>query len=84
MVSAFFGMIIRIYHADHNPPHFHVEYGEMEAVIEIKTGSVEQGKLPPRLLRMIQEWRKLHRFELEREWRVAQERRPLKKIKALE
>jgi len=30
-ISEFFGILIRMYYDDHNPPHFHVFYGEYEA-----------------------------------------------------
>jgi hypothetical protein len=49
VISAFFGIIIRIYHSDHNPPHFHAQYGEHEVIIEIKSGRVLNGKIPVRL-----------------------------------
>jgi len=35
-VSRFYGIIIRMYPADHFPPHFHAEYGEHEALISIE------------------------------------------------
>jgi hypothetical protein len=31
----FFGIIIRMYPDDHNPPHFHAVYGEHEAEVGI-------------------------------------------------
>ncbi len=34
-ISRFFGIIIQMYGEDHNPPHFHVTYGEYRAIIEI-------------------------------------------------
>ena len=40
IISAFFGMIIRIFHADHAPPHLHVEYGEFQAIVKIQTGAI--------------------------------------------
>jgi hypothetical protein len=36
-VSRFFGIVIRMYFNDHNPPHFHAEYGDYEALIDIDT-----------------------------------------------
>ena len=30
-LSAFYGILIRMYYDDHNPPHFHAEYGNDEA-----------------------------------------------------
>ncbi len=35
-VSRFYGIVIRMYFADHFPPHFHAEYGEREALIGIE------------------------------------------------
>jgi len=36
-VSQFFGVLIYMYFRDHAPPHFHAQYGDFEALIEIKT-----------------------------------------------
>jgi len=35
-VSRIYGIVIRMYFADHFPPHFHAEYGECEALISIE------------------------------------------------
>jgi len=49
-VSRFFGIIIRIFFNDHQPPHFHAVYGEHETLIEIETLAVYRGELPRRAL----------------------------------
>lgn len=36
-ISRFFGIIVRMFFSDHEPPHFHAVYGEDEALIEIET-----------------------------------------------
>ena len=36
-VSRFYGIIVRIFYDDHNPPHFHAEYGEHEVLLNINT-----------------------------------------------
>ncbi|WP_366139488.1 DUF4160 domain-containing protein [uncultured Endozoicomonas sp.] len=46
VISSFFGIYIRMYHADHAPPHIHAEYQGYEALIEISTGHVLEGRLP--------------------------------------
>lgn len=51
--SAFFGILIRMYYDDHNPPHFHAYYGEHEAIIAIQTLEVMEGNLPKRALAMV-------------------------------
>lgn len=84
LISSFFGIIIKIFHKDHNPPHFHAIYGEYDAVIEIKSGKVLAGKIPPRALRLVNEWRKIHKDELIERWDNARNMKPLKRIKPLE
>jgi hypothetical protein len=84
IISAFFGMIFRIFHSDHNPPHIHVQYGEMEAIIEIKTGKILHGKIPKRLQPVVKEWMKLRRLELVRAWDTAQAMKAPHRIKPME
>jgi uncharacterized protein DUF4160 len=43
VISYFFGIYVRMYHDDHNPPHFHAEYQGHEAFVEIATGEVIAG-----------------------------------------
>lgn len=76
--------MIRIYFQDHNHPHFHAEYGIDQALIEIKTGKVLQGKLPKRVFSMIEEWRSMNEKELLKAWNSAQLIKPVKRIKPLE
>ena len=33
-ISRFYGIVIKMYFADHAPPHFHAEYAEHEARIQ--------------------------------------------------
>lgn len=84
VISTFFGIIIRIFHDDHNPPHFHVYYSEHEAVIEIVSGKMIRGSLPTRAKKLVEEWRMLHQNELLKCWSQAQQLKSLKKIKPLE
>ena len=71
-ISRFYGIIIYIFYREHNPPHFHVVYGEYEALIHIDTFSVIAGKLPPRALGLVMEWATLHQEELKKVWQQAQ------------
>lgn len=83
LISTFLGIAIRIYFTDHNPPHFHVSYVEFEAIIEINTGKVLHGKLPPKAASLVQEWRKKNRNELTKAWELASKRKTPKRIKGL-
>jgi hypothetical protein len=49
-ISRFYGILIAMFWAEHNPPHFHARYGEHKAAIEIDTLRVLDGWLPPRAL----------------------------------
>lgn len=42
----FYDIIIRMFWADHPPPHFHAIYGEHEALIEIQSSEIIEGSLP--------------------------------------
>ena len=84
IVSVFYGMIIRIYYSDHNPPHLHVSYGDKEMMVGIRTGGILKGGFPKRLKNAIEEWRLLHKDELLAAWNDAQQLRVIRKIKPLE
>lgn len=73
-----------MYYNDHTPPHFHSRYGDFEAVIAIDTGEVVAGRLPPRVMGLVQEWREYHIPELNEDWNLARERKALKRIAPLE
>lgn len=83
-ISRFLGIIIAMYYNDHAPPHFHAKYGDFEAVIAIDTGEVVGGRIPPRVLGLVQEWREYHRAALTEDWNLARERKTLKRIEPLE
>ena len=63
-ISRFLGIIIKMFFDDHNPPHFHVEYGEFKAIIDIRTAELLEGYLPSKQLKLVQAWAILHEEEL--------------------
>jgi hypothetical protein len=82
-ISEFFGIIIWMYYNDHQPPHFHAQYGGEEALIVIGSGDVYEGNLSRRALRLVQEWEELHRAELLANWELARQQQPLTHIAPL-
>lgn len=70
VLCRFYGIIIRMYfqQAEHNPPHIHALYGEDMAAVDIQTGEVLEGHLPPKALGMVREWAALHKEDLLRMW----------------
>jgi hypothetical protein len=82
-ISRFFGIVVKMLFDDHNPPHFHAEYGDDVALIDIRSLSVFAGRLPPRAIGLVIEWATLHQEELLEDWRRAQSMQPLERIDPL-
>ncbi len=83
-VSRFFGIVIKLYYNDHQPPHFHAEYAEHVAEINIETLEVDQGYLPRRALGLVLEWASIHRGELRTNWNRARVQEQVRPIAPLE
>jgi hypothetical protein len=83
-ISAFYGIIIRMYHRDHEPAHFHVFYQGREAKIDIESLELIAGRLPRRALGLVLDWAELHQRELRDNWILAQQRKPINNISPLE
>jgi hypothetical protein len=47
-ICRFYGIVIKLFWNDHEPPHFHAEYGDSAAIISMGTLAVIGGELPPR------------------------------------
>jgi hypothetical protein len=82
-VSAFYGIVIWMYHDDHNPPHFHASYGEHWAVYGIDGPVLLAGSLPARARRMVEEWASQHSAALLVNWQRARADEPLLPIDPL-
>jgi len=80
ILAVFFGMVVRMWHDDHPPPHIHVEYQGFEALVEIRTGLVKQGRLPRKAAAIVKDWCLLHQDELLANWKKAQQFEPLERI----
>jgi len=83
-ISVLYGIIIRMYHRDHAPAHFHVFYQGREAKIDIENLELMAGRLPRRALGLVLDWAELHQNELRGNWILAQQRKPIKNISPLE
>jgi hypothetical protein len=83
-ISRFFGIVIKMFFDDHNPPHFHAEYAGGLALIDIRTLAVFSGRLPPRAMGLVIEWATRHREELLADWERAQAQQDLRPIAPLE
>ena len=83
-VSFFFGIAIRMFHNDHNPPHFHAEYQGQIAKFDLD-GNLMEGRMRSRTAKsLIKRWAKLHRDELVTNWERAQNLEEILKIDPLD
>jgi hypothetical protein len=83
-ISRFLGIVIKMFFDDHNPPHFHAEYGSDRALVDIQTLAIFSGRLPPRATGLVVEWATLHQNELLEDWNLARASQELHKIPPLE
>lgn len=83
-ISRFFGIIIRMYFDDHNPPHFHAIYSDQEIQIGIDPIMVLHGQLPRRAMSMVFEWAALHQQELLANWEYLHSNQAPQKIEPLD
>lgn len=72
-IAVFYGIVIRLYFADHPPAHVHAIYGGSEAKVSIDPPRIIAGSLPRRAAAMVLEWVHLRRPELLAAWDRAQQ-----------
>ena len=82
-ISRFYGIVISMFYDEHNPPHFHAQYGEHKAVIRINNFALVEGYLPPKALGLVNEWATIHKNDLIENWELARNDQQLKKIAPL-
>lgn len=82
-ISRFYGIVIRMYYDDHQPPHFHAEYGGDGMIVSIDSLSLIAGKLSPRATGLVMEWATQHQTELQNIWHQARGMQPLDRIDPL-
>ncbi|RLC49169.1 MAG: DUF4160 domain-containing protein [Candidatus Cloacimonadota bacterium] len=67
-ISMFFGIIIRMFYNEHNPPHFHAEYQGQRGIFDFN-GNLIDGKIRSKTARkIIKKWALIHKKELESNW----------------
>jgi len=69
-----------MYFDDHLPPHVHVEYQGLEALVAIETGDLIDGRLPRKATKLAKEWCCDHQSELRDNWQRAIALKPLRLI----
>jgi hypothetical protein len=83
IVSAFSGIVVRMYYHEHGPPHFHAEHGDDRATFAFD-GKLLAGRIRSQAaIRKIRRWAGLHTQELEANWARLIASRPLERIEPL-
>ena len=73
-ISMFYGILVLMFFRDnrrHHSPHIHARYQSDEASISIEDGSILDGALPSKQLKMVQAWVEIHKEELVVDWELA-------------
>ena len=83
VIALFFGIRITMYWNEHQPAHFHAEYGEFQVLINIQEGVAVSGYLPRRQLKLVLAWSEIHKDELMQDWELARDGKPLHSIEGL-
>jgi hypothetical protein len=84
VISAFFGIVIRMYYREHGPPHFHAEHQGQHATFDF-SGNLLRGEIRSRSARsLIDQWAAANRANLEVNWAAADSGKPLDQIAPLE
>jgi hypothetical protein len=83
LICEFYGIKIFMYWNEHIPPHFHAEYGELNALVSIHDAVVLKGALPSKQLKLVLAWCVLHRDELMDNWNSAMQHGEIHKIQPL-
>ena len=81
-ISMFYGIMIRMYNNNDNPPHFHAQYQGHKAVFDMD-GNLTEGEMPKAQVKLIAAWAEIHREELLANWELAINEEPLYKIEPL-
>ena len=82
-ISSFYGLLIYMYGDDHNPPHFHINFGGEWSICDLE-GNIIEGNLPPSKQKLIIAWAELHHDELVANWELAKNKETLVKIMPLQ
>ena len=82
-VSMFFGIIIRMFHNEHNPPHSHAEYQGQKGFFDLNGNMIKGNMKSNTAKKLIKEWAILHREELLNNWDNAAQGGDIDKIAPL-
>lgn len=83
IICEFFGIKIRMFYNDHEPIHFHAEYGGLNGKFDIHGNMIAGDIRAGGALRRIREWALLHEVEIRNNWQKILTGRTLDRIDPL-
>jgi len=83
-ISRFFGIVIMMFYEDHNPPHFHAEFGSSKAIFDFNGNILNGGLNSKTATKLVREWVDLHQVELKENWELARLGKEIKNIEPLQ
>jgi hypothetical protein len=83
IISAFFGIVIRMFYKEHEPGHFHAEHAGQRAKFDFDGVTIAGEIRSQKARERIRDWAQQHRAELEANWEKMKAGRPLESIKPL-
>lgn len=81
-ISMFYGISVKMYIDEHNPPHFHAYYQGYEGVFNFN-GKLIKGFLPHKQERLVEAWTIIHQKELFDNWNLLENSEQVNKIEPL-
>lgn len=84
VISEFFGITIRMYYQEHEPPHFHAEYRDGRSTFDFEGQPLSGEMRSRRARRLIRMWALRNQRELESNWSRINAGEPILPIPPLE
>jgi len=83
-ISRFFGIVVRMYYDEHNPPHLHAEYSGNKAIFDFQGNVIKGNLLSKTATKLMREWIDIYENELMEDWKLARANKKIKKINPLD
>jgi hypothetical protein len=83
-IAVFFGIIVRMFYREHEPAHFHAEHQGQHGKVDFDGQMIVGSIASKTALKLIRDWARLHRAELEANWARMKAGQALDRIAPLE
>ena len=84
IISAFLGIVIRMYYKEHEPRHFHAEHQSQQGKFDFDGKQIVGNITSKNALALIRQWAQINRAALDANWSKIKAGDPLDRIPPLE